>query len=340
MRITRDTLLKIVRDTVNQRTRSDRGLMAIYMHGSLLEEDYLLGGATDIDLFFIHTDVIPTAREIVHLSDEVHLDIAHHYHRDYRNTRQLRLHPWLGPTLKDCRILYDPQHFLDFTQASVRGQFDRPDYVLERSRKQLESARQIWLTLHEAHADPAPQDIVGYLRALENAANAVAGIYGPPLTERRFLLRLPERCEAANRPGLYPGLLGMLGAPNVGVETITAWMPLWQSAFKALAAALPSEKIPPRLSPLREVYYQKAFSFLLESSQPQTVLWPLLRSWTLTAASLPASDEHLVDWRSSLEKLNLTGRGFAERVAALDAYLDMVDETQEQWAIANGASAE
>jgi len=200
MRITRDTLLKIVRDTVNQRTRSDRGLLAVYLHGSLLEEEYLLGGATDIDLFFIHSDTIPTPREIVHLSDEVHLDIAHHLHRDYRNTRQLRLHPWLGPTIKDCRILHDPQHFLDFTQASVRGQFDRPDYVLERSRKQLESARQIWLSLHEAHPDPSPKDIVSYLRALENAANAVAGIYGSPLTERRFLLRLPARCEAAIQP--------------------------------------------------------------------------------------------------------------------------------------------
>ena len=340
MRITRDTLLKIVRDTVNQRTRSDRGLLAVYLHGSLLEEEYLLGGATDIDLFFIHSDTIPTPREIVHLSDEVHLDIAHHLHRDYRNTRQLRLHPWLGPTIKDCRILHDPQHFLDFTQASVRGQFDRPDYVLERSRKQLESARQIWLSLHEAHPDPSPKDIVSYLRALENAANAVAGIYGSPLTERRFLLRLPARCEAAGHPGLYPGLLGMLGAPNVAVETIKSWVELWQAAYQTLATALPADIIPPRLSPSREVYYLKAFNYLLEGSQPQTVLWPLLRCWTLSVASLPAPADHLTNWHASLEQLHLAGAGFAERVSALDAYLDMAEETQEQWAIANGASAE
>jgi hypothetical protein len=340
MRITRETLFKIVRDTVNQRTRNDRGLLAVYVHGSLLEEEYLLGGATDIDLFFVHIEAIPTPREIVHLSDEVHLDIAHHYHRDYRNTRQLRLHPWLGPTLADCRIQFDPQHFLDFTQASVRGQFDRPDYVLERSRKQLESARQIWLALHEAHADPTPKDVLSYLRALENAANSVAGIYGPPLTERRFLLRLPQRCEAARRPGLYPGFLGLLGAPNVDVETIQAWVPLWQSAYQTLAATLPPDKIPPRLSPLRQVYYQNAFESLLKGSQPQAVLWPLLRSWTLVVASLPAPDEHFAAWRASFEKLHLAGKGFAERVAALDAYLDMIEETQEQWAIANGANAE
>jgi hypothetical protein len=338
MRITRDTLLKIVRDTVNQRTRADRGLLAVYIHGSLLEGDYLLGGTTDIDLFFIHMDTIPTPREIVHLSDEVHLDIAHHYHRDYTNTRRLRLHPWLGPTLQDCRIQYDPQHFLDFTQASVRGQFDRPDYVLERSRKQLESARQIWSALHEAHTDPVPQDIVSYLRALENAANAIAGIYGPPLTERRFLLRMPQRCEAVGRPGLYPGLLGMLGAPNMEVEMVKAWIPLWQAAYQALSAAVPPDKVPPRLSPFRQVYYRKAFDSLLEGSQPQTVLWPLLRSWTLAVASLPTPGEHITDWRASLEKLHLAGKEFTERVAALDAYLDMVEETLEQWAIANGAT--
>ena len=53
MRITRDSLLRIVQDTVAQRTRADRSLLAIYLCGSLLEEDFLLGGTTDLD--GIHT---------------------------------------------------------------------------------------------------------------------------------------------------------------------------------------------------------------------------------------------------------------------------------------------
>ena len=44
MRITRDTLLKIARDTVDSRTRQDRTIMAVYLSGSLLENDFQLGG--------------------------------------------------------------------------------------------------------------------------------------------------------------------------------------------------------------------------------------------------------------------------------------------------------
>lgn len=338
MRITRDILLKIVRETVNQRTRADRGILAIYLHGSLLEDEYLLGGATDIDLFFVHMDAAPTPREIVHLTDDVHLDIAHHSQRDYRNTRQLRIHPWLGPTLKDCRIQFDPQHFLDFTQASVRGQYDRPDFIVDRSRKQVDSARQIWLALHDSHADPAPKDILSYLRSLENAANAVAGIYGPPITERRFLVRLPQRFEMARRPGLYPGLLGLLGASKANLDTLRSWLPLWQAAYQSVSSTLPADQSPVRLHPTCQDYYLKAINALLDSSQPMNALWPLLHTWTLAVAVLPELGEHLSDWRSSLESLDLAGKGFGERVAGLDAYLDLIEETLEQWALANGAS--
>ncbi len=340
MRITRETLLKIVRETVNQRTHADRSILAIYLHGSLLEDDYLLGGATDIDLFFVHMDTVATQREIVHLSDDVHLDIAHHYRRDYRNTRLLRVHPWLGPTLKDCRIQFDPQHFLDFTQASVRGQYDQPDHVVERSRKQIDSARQIWTALHQAHSDPAPKDILRYLRALENAANAIASIYGPPITERRFLVRLPQRFELARRPGLFPGLLGLLGAPKANHETLKSWLPLWQAAYQDVSATLPADQAPVRLHPMRQDYYLNAFKSLLGSSQPLNVLWPLLHTWTMAIAVMPEPGEHQANWRASLESLDLAGEGFGERVAGLDAYLDMIEETLEQWALANGASVE
>ena len=133
MRITRETLLNIARDTAAQRTRSDRNILGVYLYGSLLEEEFLLGGTADIDLVFIHMDTAETSREIVPLTDEVHLDIAHHYERDYRQARQLRVNPWLGPAINECQALYDPQHFLDFTQAGVRGQFERLDNVYQRA---------------------------------------------------------------------------------------------------------------------------------------------------------------------------------------------------------------
>jgi hypothetical protein len=42
-------------------------------------------------------------------------------------------------------------------------------------------------------------------------------------------------------------------------------------------------------------------------------------------------------WNDTLTRLGLLGAGFDERVAALDAYLDMVEETLDKWARDNGA---
>jgi hypothetical protein len=36
--------------------------------------------------------------------------------------------------------------------------------------------------------------------------------------------------------------------------------------------------------------------------------------------------------------LDLLGSAFQDRLKALDAYLDMVEEVQDQWAAANGAN--
>lgn len=333
MRITYEILLKNAQELVARRVREDRSILSVFLCGSMLEEEYLLGGAADIDLVFIHTDVVPLEREILRLNDEIHLDIAHHLHKEYRQPRRLRVHSWMGPTLNVCRGLHDPQHFLDFTQASVRGQFDRPDHVLERVNKQVEMARQIWLSYVRESISPGPQDISAYLRAVEHAANAIACLSGPPLTERRFLLRFPARCAAVDRAGLSAGLLGLLGAPRLEAGSLASWLPAWQEAFEAL----PAEKRPARLLPARLAYYRSGFEAILSGAQPQAVLWPLLRTWTLMINTLPADSPALEPWRQALLQLGLLGEGFDERIAALDAYLDLVDETVEIWGRENGA---
>jgi hypothetical protein len=333
MRITRELLLKLGRDTVSRRVSEGRDLLAIYLCGSLLEEEFLLGGTTDIDLVFVHVDKVALQREISRLTDEVHLDIAHHDEREYRQTRRLRLHPWLGPALNGCTVLYDPQHFMDFTQAGVRGQFDRPDYVLQRSRKQLETARQIWFNYQAETAEVGPQAIAAYLRAVTNAANAVASLSGPPLTERRFLLNFPARAEAIGRPGLHAGLLGLLGAPNLDVQSPGAWISLWNEAYQAVSPQL----APPRLHSDRRLYYLSAFESIVDGLQPEAVLYPLLRTWTMAVGLLPVDSPSRAAWRQAVTQLGIGGEAFAERLAALDAYLDLVEETLEVWARQNGA---
>ena len=268
MRITRDALLKLAQETASQRARADLGVLAVYLHGSLLDDEPLLGGTADIDLFFVHNDDPIVEREIVRVSDEVHLDISHYSRKLYRQTHELRLHPWLGPILYGCKSLYDPQHFMDFTQASVRGQFNRPDLVLGRVRPQVENARRIWLSLKAAKDSPSRETVSEYLRAVGLIANAIAGLSGKPLTERRLLIHFPQRAEAVGHPGLYPGLLGLLGGPLVDAPAMRAWLPGWRLAVESL----PDDQTPPRLSPPRIPYYLRAFDVILDSDQPLGVL--------------------------------------------------------------------
>jgi len=336
MRINRGALLKIARDTVDRRTRKDHTILSAYLCGSVLGDDCVFGGAADIDLTFIHTGEVAEAREIVRLTDEVHLDIAHYEQKEFRQPRALRLHPWLGPTIFTCQILFDPQHFMDFTQASVRGQFFRADYVLGRARQQADHAREIWFGFYSAPPEEvSPEEIARYLRAIEHAANAVASLNGPPLTERRFLLRFPERAEAVGHPGLYPGLLGMLGAPNVSLEHLSSWLDDWQAALQAI----PSQHSPARLHVHRIPYYRKALEYILHSGQPQAVLWPLLRTWTAARSLLPAVEAEAPDgWLEACRVLGLSSEKFHERIQALDSFLDLVDDVLDEWARANGVT--
>jgi hypothetical protein len=326
-------MLKVASDTVGRRVRASRDVLAAYLSGSLLGEDFVLGNTADIDLVFIYTEQGQPEREIVRLTDDVHLDIANHYHRDYRDTRRLRVHPWLGPALNACKILYDPQHFMDFTQASVRGQFDRADHVFERARQHVEQARRIWMSYQLKPVDAQPEDVLAYLRAVSHAANAVASLSGPPLVERRFLLQFPARAEAVGRPGLYAGLLGLLGAPNLQPGQVEDWLGAWRDAYESLPAA----DAPARLHPDRLMYYLAALHALASGSQPETALWPLLHTWTMAVQLLPANLAQAQAWQTAFTRLGLCGAAFLGRLDALDAYLDVIDETLEAWARANGA---
>ena len=338
MHLTRETLLKLAQDTVTDRVRKDRHLLAAYLCGSLLDDDHLLGGTTDIDLFFVHLDSPAVGREIVRLTDDIHLDLAHLDQKEYRQARQLRVHPWRGPSLNNSRVLYDPQHFMDFTVASVRGQFNRTDHIYERASQPAANARRIWFSLQENPSQPGPEILLQYLRAVSHAANAIAALSGPPLTERRFLLGFPARAAAVGKPGLYPGLLGLLGASRLEPGQLAAWIGLWQAALEAISPAQGASlnHIPARLNACRRTYYLRAFEALLDSPQPENALWPLLHTWCMAAALLPEDSPTYQDWQAAFTHLDLAGAGFAERLSALDAYLDLVEEILEGWARQNG----
>ncbi len=256
MRITRDTLLKLARETASLRVHQDRSVITVYLVGSLLTEQPLLGGTTDIDLVMIHDSQPAQEREIVRMSDEVHLDIAHYSQATFDQPRQLRIHPWLGPAIHHHPILlHDTQHWFEFTQASAGSQFDRADYILGRARPFAQNARQIWLQLHSSlpvAADPHSfcETIHLYLQSLSDATNAVASLRGAPLTERRFLLNLADRAKSIGQEGLVNALLALTGENLDGQEAIQSWLPAWSAAFEAAGTQFgsPARLCPPRLS--------------------------------------------------------------------------------------------
>lgn len=336
MRITRDSLLKLARDTAHLYARQDRSIVAIYLIGSLLTEEPLLGGSTDIDLVFVHDGQPVQEREIVRMSDDVHLDIAHHSHAQYEQPRQLRIDPWVGPAIHDHPIvLHDTQHWFEFTQASAGSQFNRSDYKFGRARPFSDAARQGWLRLHTASPGQfaGPEALKIYLQSIEMGANAVASLAGAPLTERRFLPAFEQRSHAINQPGLSAGLRGLTGENLVDATVIQSWLPSWADAFNTVGN-LPDT--PARLNPARLSYYQKGILSQLRDDHPDDALWPLLTTWTLAATSLPAGALQLTAWEEVTRQLHLGTDDFPERVDGLDAYLDHVEEVLDTWAHENG----
>jgi hypothetical protein len=335
MRITRETLIKVARENADLRARQDRSIVTIYMIGSLLGEEPLIGGVTDIDLVMIHNGEPARERELIKLSDEIHLDITHQAQALYHQPRLLRVDPWLGPAIYATSPLHDTQHWFEFAQASVRSQFIRADYALERARPFAETARQAWLSLR-SQASPTTDPVETlrtYLEAVEGAANAIASLSGAPLTLRRLLLAFPARAEAVGQANLYGRLLGLLGANHVDAEAMRFWMPAWREAYEA-ASQLPTA--PLALHPFRKLYYERAIEALLTSDHPHTALWPLLSIWTQALTALHETTSFQEPWQQACHSLLLGPDERESSLSALDAFLDSVEEILDRWAQENG----
>jgi hypothetical protein len=323
MRITRETLLRIAKETAQKRTLSDPSLVAIYLTGSLLTPDPFLGGAADVDLVIVHEEPFTVRREIVPLTPDVHLDIVHAARSEYANPKELRIHSTLGPELYNPMWLYGSQHFLEFVQAAVRTKFHDPANVLERSRRNSQEARRLWLEM-QATPSTGLAGMQTYLLAVGNAADTISVLTGGPLAERRFLLDFPARAEAVGKPGMTAAVLGLLGAANLDAPLLSDLLPEWEKAFTD-AAGRPL--VHASISVPRLAYYKRAFQSMLDTGTPQMVTWPLLHTWTLAVQVLPLP--HQEKWTAFCEQLGMTGDRFAGKMEGLDHFLDMIEEMLE-----------
>ena len=333
MRVTRESLIRIAKETAQERAYNNKDIIAAYLTGSLLSEEPLLGGVTDIDLVLVTASKPPMAREIVGLTPDFHLDITYRAEAEYDPPRELRVNPWLGYEIYDPMLLLETRHFFEFTQASVRAgfEFHEPALVLQRCRKLLDHGRKIWFDLMDVGENSGPKDVRKYLKSLYHAANVIAELNGPPLPERRLLLLFPSLAEQAERPGLSVGLLGLLGATGLDTSTLEGWLPEWESMF---IAASETGVADPRIHTARLNYYKKCFEAMLGGEDPTVMLWPLFNTWTHAALALPENE--IGAWDTARAQLGLAGKSFAERVEGLDHFLDELDILLDEIAAANG----
>jgi len=335
MRVTRESLIRIAKETAQERAFNDSGIIAAYLTGSLVsdEGDPMLGGTTDIDIIIVHADEPKHRREFVKLTPDFHLDIGHRAKAEFKRPRELRVDPWLGWEMYDPQLLFEREKFFEFVQAGLRAgfEFNAPAPALQRSRSLLAHGRQIWRDLLEIGDTVTPKDVAKYMRSLHHAVNAVAELSGPPLQERRLMLEFTPRAEAARRPGMDAALVGLLGASSLDASTIQSWIPEWRLAFES---ASESGRVDPRIHPVRVNYYEKGFQAMLESGKPQSALWPLLHTWTLAADVLP--ENALGAWRSATGQLGLSAIGIEEHVSGLDHFLDEVEALLDELAVQNG----
>ncbi|MCZ2128283.1 MAG: hypothetical protein LC099_10995 [Anaerolineales bacterium] len=335
MRVTKDSLLRIAKETVQERAYNDPDIVAAYLSGSLRVEP-MLGGSADIDLVFVHKTPPQKTREFVKLTPDFHLDIRRRAQDEFKNPRELRGDPWLGWEMYDPVLLYEREKFFDFIQASLRAgfEFEQPPLTLQRCHALLSKARNIWFEIAEHEGEVGAREIRKYMDSLFHAINAVAELSGAPIWERRLLLDFPVRAESAQRPNLLAAVYALLGANQTNLDQVKGWLNDWKHAFK-LAAETPGVEM--RIHPTRQNYYEKGIKALLESDTPLSALWPLLYTWTLSAAVL--SGDHLEFWRSACAALGLID-GFAEKTSALDHFLDEIEILLEEIAAANGLDAD
>lgn len=333
MRVTRESLIRIAKETVQERIYNDKDIVAAYLTGSLLSENPFLGGVTDIDLVLVTANKPLMTREIVALTPDFHLDISYRAKAEYDPPRELRVNPWLGYEIYDLMVLYESRHFIEFTQAAVRAgfEFHEPALMLQRCRKLLDHGRKIWFDLMDVGESAGPKEVAKYLKSLYHAANVIAELHGPPLPERRLLLLFPSLAEQAGRPGLSVGLLGLLGGTDLDVSLLEGWLPGWESTFKA---GFETGKADVRIQPARLNYYRKSFEAMLGGDDPTVVLWPLLNTWTNAAVALPVDE--IQPWQAACATVGLIGERFAGRVEGLDQYLDELDILLDEIAQANG----
>lgn len=328
MRITRDALLKIAKDTAEKKLAPNKDVTAVFLVGSMLSEDPFMGGTTDVDLLVIYNGEPPDTQEIIKLSNEFHVDIRYEAASVYAQPRELRGDPWRGHAMWNPTLLHQKGRFFEYTQSILRAQFDEPANKLKRAYALSAPAREAWSIMQ---FDPSSVEPLALLTAAANAANVVAVLSGEPLPERRLLAGFPARAQQMVNPEFVKMLMDVI-CRQINADIVREWLPAWEEAF-CTAGLAPLDM---SLHTARLSYYKAAITTLLESDFPLAALWPMIYTWARAAKVGNFTPEQSRVWGGVLSLLGLDPLGMPNRVDALDRYLDALEESLEQIAASHG----
>lgn len=324
MRITTEKLLELAR----KEAQSRHGIVSGYVIGSAAGGNPIFGGTADVDLVLIHEFEPTVPREIVPLSDVIHLDITHHSKRRYDRPRELRVDPWLGPAMSEPVFLHDPNHFFEWAQAAVRGQFHRPDNALARGKAFLQRAHESMRNLEGERFW-----LRDWLRALMETSNAVASLEGFPAAGRRLMPLLDSNLTGVGHPEIYEEFIRLLGAELFTASDAREWVASWTTALEAASEI----SLEPEFSKVRRDYYLGGYLSMIEDGSAERILWPLLSTWDRAIQALSPAGEHQLRWSQVLDTLQLSIDHARRREAELEDLMDQVEGVLENWAEKVGA---
>jgi hypothetical protein len=323
VRVTREKLIDLAHEESERRAQTE-DVISGYLIGSVASGEPLIDGSADIDLVLIHQFKPTRGREFIPLSENIHFDIAHHHCDLYNHPPDLRIHPWLGPSMCEPIFLYDPDHFFERAQAGVRGQFYQIDYVHSRSKAFLERARRFKseLLINSSW-------ISNYTNSILESSNALATLDGFPVAGRRMTIILQERLREMGFEDHFFAFQNLLGAAFLPLDQLPGWLIAWEEAFNAAGY------LDPAFNPARKNYFLNAFQYFMDSESPDAILWNLIKTWDQAITALEDTGSYTYRetvWNDALEQLNLSPEFRETRDTELENHLDSIEEIVENWA--------
>lgn len=322
MKYTKEYLLEAAQKFIAKKVERDPSISAVMLIGSLRGYDHLINHPIDVDLLILQNDPVIIENELVRISDDHHLDVHYDDYTAYENPKLLRADGLRGWAIWNAEILYQQDRFFEFTQSTVRSQFDEPKNIIDRMRYFCSRARGYWL---EKNADPQRTNMDEYLTAVADAGNALACIDHEPLSVRSFLSDFLEITNSHEISEINGKILACM-SPDLSIDLISNKISLWKELFLE-ATKYPADMI---INPLRLNYFLDSIETQAKGKQPITAFWPFL----MTLGKMPiqfSENKKLIEKHKNLiNSFGFSSDGMKQKLTALDLLLEDIESIIEQ----------